>query len=275
MPNRRHLLSLAAAVAICLSVLTAAGPAFTQGTEGPIKVGVRGGVDEEIFEVVTKVAARNGLKIDPVVITGSVSPNEALNTGDLNANAFQHVPYLNSQVKARGYKITSVANTYVSPIAIYSKKVRNPEELAAGARIGIPDDVPNQTRALLVLDRYQLIRLKDGIDRYSGTITLADVAANPKGFKLVELPSTVLARTFEELDAAVIVNSFASQVGLLATRDGIALEPKDANPYINVIAVREQDKSAPWLPGLIAAYQSSEVRDFITKKYEGSVLPAF
>ena len=243
--------------------------------DAPLKVGVRGGVDEQIWEVVTQVAAERGLKVQPVVITGTASPNEALNNGDLHANSFQHIPFLNDQVKQRGYKIVPVANTLISPIAFYSSRHKDIKDLPEGAKVGIPNDPSNQTRALVVLRDHGLITLRDGADPRQGAVTLADVTANPKKLNFVESTSVVLARSLQDVDAAAIVNSFAYQAGLIATRDGIAIEKADNNPYVNIIAVREQDKDAPWVPELVKAYHSPQVKTFIESKFEGSVIPVF
>ena len=250
------------------------GPAFSADPK-PLKVGVRGGVDEQIWEVVTQVAKKNGLAVEPVVITGTASPNEALNNGDLEANAFQHIPFLNDQIKQRGYKLVPVANTLISPIAFYSKKYKSLQALPEGAKVGIPNDPSNQTRALVILRDQGLITLKDGFDPATGTATLADVTSNPRKLDFVESASVVLARSLPDVDTAAIVNSFAYQAGLIATRDGIAVEKKENNPYVNIIAVREKDKNAPWVPELVKAYHSEEVRQFILSKYEGSVIPVF
>ena len=236
---------------------------------------MRGGVDEEIWEVVTRVAEKQGLKVQPIVITGTASPNEALNNGDLDANAFQHIPFLRDQIKQRGYKLVTVGNTLISPIAFYSRKYKSLEALPVGARIGLPNDPSNQTRALVILRDHGLIKLRDGFDPFTGTATLADVTANPKKLEWVESASVVLSRSLPDVDTAAIVNTFAYQAGLIATRDGIAVEKKERNPYVNVIVVREQDKSAPWVAPLVKAYQSEEVRQFILSKYQGSVIPAF
>ncbi|WP_373982150.1 MetQ/NlpA family lipoprotein [Achromobacter sp. JD417] len=250
------------------------GPAFSADPK-PLKVGVRGGVDEQIWEVVAQVAKKNGLAVEPVVITGTASPNEALNNGDLEANAFQHIPFLNDQIKQRGYKLVPVANTLISPIAFYSKKYKSLKDLPDGAKVGIPNDPSNQTRALVILRDQGLITLKDGFDPATGTATLADVTSNPKKLDFVESASVVLARSLPDVDAAAIVNSFAYQAGLIATRDGIAVEKKENNPYVNIIVVREKDKDAPWVPELVKAYHSEAVRQFILTKFEGSVIPVF
>lgn len=274
-PLKRTRLVLKALLgAVLASAAMFHGPAFSADSQ-PLKVGVRGGVDEQIWEVVTQVAKKNGLAVEPVVITGTASPNEALNNGDLQANAFQHIPFLNDQIKQRGYRLVPVANTLISPIAFYSRKYKSLKDLPDGARVGIPNDPSNQTRALVILRDQGLITLKDGFDPATGTATLADVTSNPKALNFVESASVVLARSLPDVDTAAIVNSFAYQAGLIATRDGIAVEKKENNPYVNIIAVRETDKNAPWVPELIKAYHSEEVRQFILSKYEGSVIPVF
>lgn len=270
--KRRQIL---ASVAIAFAALATTTAAYAQRADRPLKVGVRGGVDEEIWEVVTRVAAKQGLKVETVIITGTASPNEALNNGDLDANAFQHIPFLRDQIKQRGYKIVDVGHTLISPIAFYSKKYKSLETLPAGARIGLPNDPSNQTRALVILRDRGLIKLRDGFDPFSGTVGLSDITANPKKFEFVESASVVLPRALPDLDAAAIINTFAYQAGLIATRDGIAVEKKENNPYVNLIAVREKDKGAPWVAPLLKAYQSDEVRQFILTKYQGSVIPAF
>jgi D-methionine transport system substrate-binding protein len=271
--HTRSVLRALGALVLASTALWAQTAALAQSPT--LRVGVRGGVDEEIWEVVTKVARRNGLEVKPVVITGSASPNEALNNGDLEANSFQHIPFLNDQVKQRGYKLVSVGNTYISPIAFYSKKHKAFKDLPDGAKLGIPDDPSNQTRALVVLRDQGVLTLREGFDPFKGTATLADVTGYRKKVQLVEAASVVLARSLEDVDASAIVNTFAYQAGLIATRDGLAVEKKENNPYVNIIVVREKDKNAAWVKPLVQAYQSEEVRQFIQTRYQGSVLPVF
>ncbi|MBV8250046.1 MAG: metal ABC transporter substrate-binding protein [Comamonas sp.] len=240
-----------------------------------IRVGVRGGVDEEIWEVVTKVARERGLKVQPVVLSGSVSPNEGVHNGDLEANSFQHTPFLRDQNQQRGYQLVSAGDTYISPLAFYSRKFKRLADLPAGARVGIPNDPSNQTRALVVLRDQGVLDLRAGFDPFTGTASLADVTALRQKVELVEVASVVLARSLDDLAAAAIVNSFAYQAGLIATRDGIAVEKRERNPYVNIIAIRARDKEAPWTRQLLSAYQSEPVRQFIQQKYQGSVIPAF
>jgi len=269
----RRTLPILAALALVLPF--ACGPAFSAGAPAPLKVGVAGGVDEQIWEVVTQVAKKDGLDVEAIVISGTASPNEALNNGDLNANSFQHIPYLRDQVKSRGYKIVAAGDTYISPIGFYSKKYKSLESLPVGATISIPADPSNQTRALVILRDHKLITLRDGFDPYTGTASLQDVRSNPRKLNFVEAAPLVQARSLPDVDAAAIVNNVASEAGLYATRDGIAVEQREHNPYVNIIAVREQDRNAPWVPKLVKAYQSEEVRHFIQTHFNGSVIPAF
>ncbi|MPM93467.1 D-methionine-binding lipoprotein MetQ [bioreactor metagenome] len=276
--NKREFLrapgaSLIATAAAGTGVLAAS--AALAATPSVIRVGVRGGVDEEIWEVVTQVAKERGLAVKPVVLSGAVSPNEGVNNGDLEANSFQHIPFLRDQNQQRGYKLVSAGDTYISPIAFYSRKYKRLSELPQGARVGIPNDPSNQTRALVVLRDQGVLDLRDGFDPFTGTASLADVKKLHQKVELVEVASVVLARSLDDLATAAIINSYAYQAGLIATRDGIAVEKRERNPYVNIIAVRADDQSAPWAKALVAAYQSEPVRKFIQQKYQGSVVPAF
>lgn len=268
--NRRSSLSTLLALAtLCFASLAQGADTRT------LKVGVRGGTDELIWQVVTQVAKKNGLHVEAIVISGAASPNEALNNGDLDANSFQHVPFLRDQIKQRGYKLSAVGDTYISPIAFYSKKYKSLKDLPEGAKVAIPNDPSNQTRALVILRDAGLITLREGFDPYVGTASLGDITGYRKKITLIESASVVLARSLEDVDAAAIVNTFAYQAGLIATRDGIAVEKREHNPYVNIIVVREQDKHAAWVAPLVKAYQSEEVRQFIQKQFNGSVVPVF
>jgi D-methionine transport system substrate-binding protein len=246
-------------------------------TPNPLRVGVRGGPDELIWEVVAQEAKKAKLNVDVVVIAAAVAPNEALSNGDLEANSFQHIPFLRDQIKQRGYKLEIVGETYISPLAFYTKKAyKSLAELPEGAKVGIPNDPSNETRALVVLRDAGLITLTEGFDPFQGTASLTDVKSNPKKLQLTEIASAVLTRSLEDLDVGAVPNSYAYQTaGLIATRDGIAVEKKENNPYVNVLVVQEKDKDAPWAKELLKAYHSEAVRKFIQDKFEGSVIPAF
>ncbi|RYF01140.1 MAG: metal ABC transporter substrate-binding protein [Comamonadaceae bacterium] len=269
LPTRRPALRLL----LSLPLIATALPSLAAPQK--LRVGIRGGIGEEIWALVAQNAKARGLDIQLMVLSGSVSPNEALNNGDLEANAFQHIPFLRDQIQQRGYRIVSVGNTMIAPIAFYSKKYKALKALPEGARVGVPNDPSNQTRALVILRDEGLITLRDGFDPFTTTATLADVTANPRKLEFVESASNVLARAVQDLDTAAVINTFAYQAGLIATRDGIAIEKKDRNPYVNIIAVREKDQHAAWVKPLVESFQTEDVRRFIETRYEGSLIPAF
>ncbi len=261
--NKRFLLR--SVLAVSAASLLAQG-ALAQ--DKPLKIGVTAGPHAQIMEQVKKVAGKDGLKIQIVEFSDYVQPNAALSSGDLDANSYQHKPYLDAQVKDRGYKIVQVAYTVNFPIGLYSKKVKKLEDLKEGARFGIPNDPTNGGRVLLVLQDKGLIKLKDGAGLKA---TPLDVTSNPKKLKFVELDAAQLARSLDDLDAAAINTNFALSAGLNPAKDAIAQESAKS-PYVNILAVREADKDKPWVSKLVKAYQSEEIRTFIQTEFKGSVL---
>lgn len=259
----RSAIALAATAALSLS-------AFAQDPTS-IKIGVTGGPHAEIMEQVKKIAEADGLKIQIVEFSDYVQPNAALAAGDLDANSYQHRPYLDQQVKDRGYKLVAVADTVNFPMGIYSKKVKSLADLKPGARIGIPNDPTNGGRALLVFQDKGLIKLKDGGNLKA---TPLDIVENPKKVKFVEVDAAQLGRTLDDLDAAAINTNYALAAGLQPQRDAIAQESAKS-PYVNVIVVRAQDKDKPWVAKLIKAYHSDSVRDYVKTEFKGAVIPAW
>lgn len=239
-----------------------------------VKVGTISGPDEQTWAVVQKVAKGEGLDVKIVTFNDYVQPNAALDAGDLDANAFQHQPYLDSQVKQRGYKIVNVGLTYISPIGIYSKKVKAIKDLQPGAKIGVPNDPSNENRALLLLQAQGLLKLKAGAGTNGNNATTLDIADNPKKIKLLELDAAQLPRSLGDVDAAVINTNYALSAGLQPSKDAIAREDVHS-PYANLIAVRAQDKDKPWVKKLVAAYHSQAVRDFIDTQFKGAMVPSF
>ncbi|MEJ8809537.1 MetQ/NlpA family ABC transporter substrate-binding protein [Variovorax ureilyticus] len=262
--SKRKLLQSIVALAITSGF--AAVPAFAQ--DKPIKVGVTGGPHAQIFEQVKKVAEKDGLKIQIVEFSDYVQPNAALAAGDLDANSYQHKPYLDQQVKDRNYKLVDVAYTVNFPIGIYSKKVKSLKDLKDGARVGIPNDPTNGGRVLLVFQDQGLIKLKPEAGLKA---TPLDVIENPKKIKFVEVDAAQLPRSLDDLDAAGINTNFALSAGLNPGKDAIAKEGAKS-PYVNILVVREQDKSKPWVAKLVKAYHSDEVRNYIQNEFKGSVL---
>ncbi|WP_434034949.1 MetQ/NlpA family ABC transporter substrate-binding protein [Cupriavidus sp. a3] len=262
------------AAALAALAFALGGTAALAQDKTRIKVGVSVGNAEQTFEVVKKVAAREGLEIQVITFTDYLQPNEALAAGDLDANAFQHKPFLDSQIKARGYKIVPVGLTLTAPLGIYSKKYKAVSELPQGARIGIQNDPSNGNRALLLLQKAGLIRLRSGVGENGVNATPLDVMENPKKLKLIELDAAQLPRALDDLAAASINNDYAYRAGLSLQRDTIAVEDV-RGPYANLIATRAEDKDKPWVKKLVRAYQSEEVRRFIDTEFKGSLVPAF
>lgn len=183
-----------------------------------------------------------GLDVELVTFNDYVLPNEALSKGDIDVNAFQHKPYLDQQIKDRGYKLVAVGNTFVYPIAGYSKKIKSLDELQPGSQIAVPNDPTNLGRSLLLLQQVGLIKLKDGVGLLP---TSLDIVENPKNLKIVELEAPQLPRSSDDaqIALAVINTTYASQIGLTPAKDGIFVEGKES-PYVNLIVAREDNKDA-------------------------------
>lgn len=236
-----------------------------------IRIGVTAGPHAQIAEVARKVAERDGLKLQIVEFQDYIQPNAALDSGDLQANSYQHLPFLQTQIQSRGYKITAVGDTVTFPMGFYSKKYKSLTELPEGAKVGIQNDPSNSGRALALLQKYGVIKLKPG----SGiTATPLDVIENPKKLQIVQIEAAQLPRSLDDLSASAINTNYAVQANLVPTRDAIAIEdPK--NPYANLLAVRTQDKDRPWVARLVKAFQSPEVKQFVSSNFAGSMVPAF
>lgn len=264
MSKRFHIKSLAALAAA----------AFLSGAlaqDKPLKIGVTAGPHAQIFEQVKKLAEREGLKIQVVEFSDYIQPNAALAAGDLDANSYQHKPFLDQQVKDRGYRLVSAGYTVNFPIGIYSRKVKSLAELKEGAKFGIPNDPTNGGRVLLVLQDQGLIKLKAGVGLKA---TPLDVVENSKKIRFVELDAAQLPRSLDDLDASAINTNYALSAGLQPGRDAIAQE-NAKSPYVNLIAVREQDKDKPWVAKLVKLYQSEEIRKFVQTEFKGAVLVGF
>ncbi|RVK33413.1 MetQ/NlpA family ABC transporter substrate-binding protein [Sinorhizobium meliloti] len=255
-------LILAAAFAVL-----AAGTALAE----TIKVGVTPGEHAEIMEKVKEVAAPKGLDIEILEFSDYVVPNQALADGDLNANSFQHQPYLDNQIADRGFDIVSVGLTITTPMGVYSSKVKSLDELEDGATIAIPNDPTNGGRALLVLASKGLIKVNPDAGL---KVTPADVTENPKNIEFAELDAAQLPRSLADVDAAVINTNYALEADLHPQEDAIAIE-SEKSPYANVIAVRSADKDAPWVKTLVESYHDDKVKAFIVEHFKGALIPSW
>ncbi len=265
-------IALAAVLAVTVAGLAGCGKqTASPATDKTLKVGVTAGPHAEVMDVVKKVAEKDGLKIQVVEFNDYVQPNVALSQGDIDANSFQHQPYLDNMVQDRKYDIVSVAKTVIFPMGIYSKKIKSLNELKPGATIAIPNDPTNGGRALLLLERQGLIKLKPGVGLKAAA---ADIAENPKNFKIKELDAAQVPRSLEDIDLAAINTNYAMTAGLVPNKDALAIEDGNS-PYANIIAVKSKDKENPAVAKFIKAYQSEEVKKFIAEHFKSSVIAAW
>lgn len=236
-----------------------------------IKVGVTTGPHAEIMEVVKKVAEKEGLDVKIVEFNDYMTPNIALNQGDIDLNSYQHQPWLDNQIKDRHYELVSIAKTAIFPMGIYSKKLTNINEVSPGATVAIPNDPTNGGRALELLEKGELIKLKPGVGIKA---TLGDIVANPKNIKIKEIDSAQTPRSLDDVELAAINTNYAMVAGLVPTKDALLIE--DANsPYANLLVVRTQDKDKPVFQKFIKAYQSDEVKQFLKEHFKGSAVAAW
>lgn len=262
----RNLKSLVVAASIFL--LAACG----SHNENVLKVGTISGPETELMEVAKQVAKNKyNLDIEIVEFTDYIQPNAALNDGSIQANMFQHQPYLDQQIKDHHYKLVAIGKTFVYPMGIYSKQFKAPQDIPADAIIAIPNDPTNEGRALLLLEKAGLIHLK----KSAGLSAMpSDIDSNPKQFKFKELDAAQLARSLPDVAAAVINTNYAIPAGLSPIRDAIFHEGADS-PYANIIVIRSDEKDDPRMKELVASFQSTEVRDAAKKIFNDQAIPAW
>ncbi|WP_336277080.1 MetQ/NlpA family ABC transporter substrate-binding protein [Bartonella sp. CB178] len=229
-----------------------------------IKLGVMEGEEAAIWKVAIEQAKKEGLNIKLVYFSDYTLPNDAINAGDIDANAFQHAPYLNSQIEQYGYKLSVAGHTFITPIGVYSRKIKDIKDLRNGASVGIPNDPSNGTRALLLLDSLRLIKLRNP---RNALLSPFDIIENPKNLKIRELDAGILGRAVDDFDIAIVNTNWALTTKLDLEKDAIAWESAQNNPYDNVIVVRTADKDKPWVKKLVAAYNSEPVREKIKEVF--------
>lgn len=268
--TRRAGLAALLASAVALVSLAAPSSAYAEDKK-TVRVGIMSGEDEDVWRVATAEAAKSGLTIETVVFNDYTQPNEALERGEIDANAFQHQPYLDNQIKTQGYHIVPVGYTGLWPIGLYSKKHTKVTELTKGSVVGVPNDPSNEGRALRVLESQKLIKLKDGTGILA---TIADIAENPSGIEIKELDAGIVGRSVEDLDAAVVNTDWALKSGLTA-ENRIAQEAVADNPYRNFIAVKQGSENEPWVKALVAAYQNPTVKAEFDRVYKGTGVSAY
>ncbi len=269
---KKKLLSILLVLTLILAACGASkeGQKASEDGKKVIKIGVSPVPHEEIAKIAKEELAKEGIELEIKVFDDYVQPNLAVKDKDLDANFFQHVPYMESFNKENGTNIVSVGGVHVEPIAFYSKKVKSLDELKDGAEIIIPNDATNGARALLLLEKNGLIELKDGVD----LPTVLDIEKNPKNIKFTEVEAALITGSYEQVDGAVINSNYAISKGLNPLKDGIVIEDKESD-YANVISVNADRKDDPDIQKLYKAFSSERVKKFLEEKYKGAIVPAF
>lgn len=239
--------------------------------EESIKIGATEVPHAEILEFVAPILEEEGIKIEIISFSDYVQPNIQLADGQLMANFFQHLPYFESFIEERNLDLIWTAKVHIEPMGGYPGKVKTLAELGEGHQIGIPNDATNGGRALILLEKAGLIKLKEGIGVEA---TVLDIAENPKKLEIVELNAEILPRSLEDLAVAVINGNFAIQAGLSPLEDSIFIEDGES-PHVNILAIRREDEDDPALKRIAEVLTGPEVKQFILDNYEGGVVPAF
>ncbi|NWA28106.1 MetQ/NlpA family ABC transporter substrate-binding protein [Pseudomonas gingeri] len=225
----------------------------------------------EILEFVKPVLAKEGVDLKVKVFTDYVQPNVQVSEKHLDANFFQHQPYLDEFNKAKGTHLVGVAGVHIEPLGAYSSKYKKLADLPGGANVVIPNDATNGGRALLLLQKAGLIKLKDATNILS---TPKDIVENTKDLKIRELEAATLPRVLTQVDLALINTNYALEAKLDPAKDALIIEGSDS-PYVNILVARPDNKDSDAMQKLVAALHSPEVKAFILEKYKGAIVPAF
>ena len=240
-----------------------------------VRVGASPAPHAEILQVAKEILAQADITLDIVEFTDYIQPNTATESGDIDANYFQHQDYLNTFNAENGTHLVSVAQIHYEPLGIYPGKTASFEDLADGAQILVPNDTSNEARALQLLAAQGLIELAPDAGL---TATKQDITANPKNLEIVEMEAAQLPRSLASADMAVINGNYATQAGFSSANDALATESADSDAaqlYPNVLVVEEGRENDPAILAVAAALQSDAVRDFINETYGGAVVPLF
>ncbi|SOD89304.1 MetQ/NlpA family ABC transporter substrate-binding protein [Caenispirillum bisanense] len=263
--TRRGLLA-----ALGLAALAVAAPLAPAKAEPALKIGVSAGPYGDILRYTAELAAKKGVEAEIIEFTDWTLINEALNNGDIDANNFQHIPYLDNQVKARGYAIVASKPSIVVPTGVYSSTVKSLADLPEGARVAIPNDPTNGARALFLLEKAGLIGLKEGADI---SATVLDVEKNPKNVGFIELDAAQLPRSLGDVDAAVVTLNYAVLSGL-DPKSALVLEDEHSRWHL-VWATRKDNADDARVQTFIDTYRSPEVKQFIQTEFNGTILPTW
>lgn len=270
----KKVLSLAV-VSLLLVVLAACGGGDKGIEEGKLVIGASNVPHAEILEEAKPILEEQGIELEIQTYTDYIIPNQALRDKDIDANFFQHEPYLKTQIAENDYKFVSAGGVHIEPIGVYSQEYDSLEELPEGAEILMSSSVADHGRILAMLEEKGLITIKEGVEITSASVD--DIEDNPKNLKFnTQFEAAFLPQAYlnGDGDAVLINGNYALGAEINPEEEAIALESKDDNPYVNLIVVREEDKDNEQIKKLVEVLQSDEIKAFIDEKYKGSVLPA-
>jgi len=234
-----------------------------------VTIGVIAGAEAQVAEIAAKVAKEKyGLTVKLVTFSDYITPNAALDEGSIDANAFQHKPYLDQQVTDRGYKFAVAGNTFVYPIAGYSSKIDSLFELKEGAQIAVPSDPTNLGRSLILLEKQGLLTLKENVGLKA---TVLDIVSSEKNLKIIELEAAQLPRSLEDVSLAIINTTYASSINLSPEQDSLFVEDRES-PYVNLIVAREANVQDENIQNFVKAYQSDEVYNAAFEIFKGGIV---
>lgn len=272
-------LYLLLALVLAVASLTACGSSDKKDdskkaeSKGTIKVAASATPHAEILEEAKKILKDKGWDLQIQVFDDYVQPNNVVESGDFDANYFQHIPYLEQFNKEKGTHLVNAGGIHYEPFGIYPGTKKKLDELAEGDTIAVPNDTTNEARALLLLEANGIIKLKDGAGL---TATVKDIAENPKNVKIQELEAAQVPRVKNEVAFVVLNGNYALQAGFSVSKDSIAYEKSDseaAKTYVNVIAVKKGNENKPEIKALVEVLKSDEIKKFINDKYDGAVVP--
>ena len=247
-------------------------PADKPAAEATIKIGATPAPHAEILEQIKPGLKEQGVNLEIIEFNDYVQPNIAVNDKELDANFFQHEPYLKDFIKEhKDMKLKNAGGVHVEPMGIYSHKIKDLKDLVDGSGVSIPNDPTNGGRALLLLQKAGLLKLKDGT---GADATVQDIVDNPKNLVIQEVEAAQLPRTLDDVDISIINTNFALNAQLNPMKDALFIEDKDS-PYVNIVAVRDGDENRDDIKKLMAALKSDKVKKFILDKYQGAIVPAF
>jgi D-methionine transport system substrate-binding protein len=256
-------------IAVSVLLLSACHSSADKNT---LRVGTIAGPETHLMEVAKQVAKdKYGLDLKIIEFSDYIEPNTALSDGSIEANMFQHQPFLDQQIKDRHYKLVSIGKTFVYPMGIYSKKIHDLADISTGALVSIPNDPSNEGRALLLLQKSKLIELKPEAGLFA---TPFDIAKNPKQLKFKELDAAQLARSLDDVEIAIINTNYAIPAGLSPTKDAILHEGSDS-PYANIIVIRTDELNDPRIKQMVEAIQSPEVVKAAQEIFNGQAIAAW